>query len=258
MAAKVITPVQRRKRRPPDPPGPSAQNTRKDAQVEENLRAMGGDPTLSPPGSMKPEQRELEEIEQYIAGDGTLSRQPQVRRLLREVSMEQACNLDGTPLMIGPEGKQRQIPGTWWKVLWRAGFLKAIQGDQEWAERIWLTLFGKPREAMELSGAGGGPIQISEAPTDPAELTKMITGSLRVLSEYAVGDKQDLPEPLEVRSIRAPEAPPVLEAQIVPVGAPGGVPGGIPGGIPPSMPGGVPGGRSQIPVPPFVGSVKIR
>jgi hypothetical protein len=103
-------------------------------------------------------QKELEEIEQYIAGDATLARQPQVRKFLREVYAEEVCMLDGSPLMIGKDGEKKQIRGSFWKVLFRAGMLKAIQGDEAWAERIWNTIYGKSRESLELSGPGGGAI----------------------------------------------------------------------------------------------------
>ena len=104
-------------------------------------------------------QKRLAEIEQMLAEDVALAQRPQIRAFVKQMLTERVSNADGSPVITGPAGARKRLSGTWWQVLFRTGMLKAINGDEAWAERIWNTRFGKARQDVQLSGVGGGPIQ---------------------------------------------------------------------------------------------------
>jgi hypothetical protein len=134
------------------PPG-----DRKAVLAETSAKVAGIDLELSAQAGATPEQKRLAEVEQMIASDVALVARPQVRAFVRQMMTETMVNFDGSPMLSGEDGASLHI--TWWQALFRTGMSKCLEGDVEWAKLIWNTLFGKPREDMQVSGMGGGPIQ---------------------------------------------------------------------------------------------------
>ena len=216
----VIGPKRRRSSKPERPvefPPPPAMNQKEDAQAEAELSARGVpvEPVATP--GMTPEQAAFAEMEQLVFSDAALARNPQVRRLVLEMSTERVTNPDGSLVMVGPEGHKKPLPGTWRQELWRHGFRKALQGDEEWAKRLWNTTYGLPRAPVELSGPGGGPIETNtrHEGLSAQEMAARFIEAQRLVDEMRVQGSMMEVEAIEV-SARLPEA----EATTVPVAIP--------------------------------------
>jgi hypothetical protein len=263
----LVSPKKRQtKRKKPPKPGapPPAGNHREDAAVEAELAAKGIPVELGPPAGATREELALAEIEQLILSDATLANRPQLRRLIKHLSTQQVQNMDGSPVMVGKPGAEKPIAGSMWEAFVRAGMLRAINGDEAWAERVWTTIYGKPREALELSGSGGGAIQtnalVNHRMPSEEEMAARFVRATRLARDILTKDgrAEALAEAIEVGANVAlpPEVtkePVDIQASAVPPIGPGGRPGVLP---PPLQPPQKPAPASQP--PPSTGMIPTR
>jgi hypothetical protein len=202
----MVTPKKRRtgRRKPDDASKPPAViNNRDDLRAEAELRAQGIQVEPDAPEGETAEERARREVEETIAGDLTLINRPQVRRLVLRASTRPVMESNGSPAMVvGPDGKKQPMMPAWDAIV-NMEFVRALKGDEAARERVWNTFFGKPRESMELSGAGGGAIQT---------LTKHEGLSAEQLAERYLAAEQI------VREIRSRQGQP-LEIEAIEVGA---------------------------------------
>jgi hypothetical protein len=217
----VVGPRKRRQpqeRKPVEMPIPAAGNVRReDVAAEAELEAQGVRVDPVAPAGMTAERAFFDQMEQLVFSDATLARNPQVRRLVLETSTERVTNPDGSPVMVGPEGKQTPLPGTWRQELWRHGFRKALQGDEEWAKRLWNTTYGLPRAPVELSGPGGGRIETS---TRHEGLSAQEMAARFIEAQRLVEEMRVQVSVLDVEAIEVSARPPAAEATTVPVSIP--------------------------------------
>jgi hypothetical protein len=152
-----------------------------------------------------------------IASDVALVARPQVRAFVRQMMTETMVNFDGSPV-LGPDGKT-PLTNTWWEALFRTGMSKCIEGDVEWAKLIWYTCFGKPREDMQLSGPGGGPIatttKLDVISSD--EMAERMRRALEIVGIAPSGARQE--DPVEMIEVSAHEFP-AQDATTEPVSIP--------------------------------------
>ena len=164
-----------RKRKPPsDTPPPG--NTKQDALVELAEAKLSGDA-----------RAQLEEgIDQVIAADPYLFLRPRLRWFMRLAGKEKVCNPDGTPVLTGPEGKKVPMNVTWMVALARAEMMRAMSGDVQAREFCMPTLFTPPPKSMEVTGAAGGPLEMTAAPAaslSAEEMAARIVRSVRIAQE---------------------------------------------------------------------------
>jgi hypothetical protein len=233
----MIKPKGRRggKRKPPSdipPPG----NTKADALVEvAEAKLTGG---------AKTELREG--IDQVIAADPYLFLRPRLRWFMRLAGTENVCNLDGTPMMAGPEGKKVPINATWMVALARAEMARALAGDVQAREFCMPTLFTPPPKPMEVSGPAGGPIEMTAQPAatlSPEEMAGRMLRAMRIAQEI-MARQQTAPalEGVEVSASTNSEG-----ALLPPTPVVGATPAPAPAGPAAAKPG-----------PPVVGSLPVR
>jgi hypothetical protein len=187
-------------------------NNRADARAEADLLAQGvslGEPRA--PSS-------LVEIEQQIDADASLYHRPWMRKLLKDLFTKPLTNPDGSPL-VNKAGKP--IPaGAMWDMMLMAGVGRAINGQPAGTafELIWTTVLGKPREAMELSGPAGGPIEsrttLDMAPAE--EIAAKLVRAQRIAQEVLA---RETARPALV-GIEVSAKPVVQDADVVPAAEP--------------------------------------
>ena len=170
-----------------DPNAPQPLNRREDAAVEAKLAAAGVDISLKPPDGLCFADKQRESAEQMIGSDPSLATRPAVRRLLLELCTRKLENLDGTPVK---DKLGNELPGTAWDAVVRSEILRAVNGDERAREFVWQTIFGKPREAMELSGPGGGPIRsvVETESLSPEEMAKRFVRAARIAQEIMAAE----------------------------------------------------------------------
>jgi len=186
--------------------------------ADAELRARG----VTIEGRSIPLPGQADETELAILEDASLAHRPQVRRLMRFLSDHPLTNLDGTPLK-GSNGQPLQ--GSMWELFLRHGMIRAMNGDQVWEDRIWTTYYGKPREAMELSGPSGGPIETHNrnenlnvnlsADEVQANLREMAE-TIRLAREARDGVTQ-VPTAIDVKAELIAESQADAEAGIIPI-----------------------------------------
>ena len=212
----MVSPKKRRqppKRNPVEMPIPDAGNERpEDAAAEAELESHGVRVDPIAPAGMTPEKAFYDQMEQLVFSDTTLARNPQARRLILEMSTERVTNPDGSLVMVGPEGSKKPLPGTWRQELWRHGFRKALQGDEEWAKRLWNTTYGLPRAPVEVSGPGGGPIEMNTRTDDlsPEEMAQRFVRAAKIAQEIM---EKSQAGPLAIEGIEVSSKPVATPAE---------------------------------------------
>jgi len=151
---------------PDDPPVAHAPPimSKEDVRVEAELVAKGVklEETQRKWRSKGPSAgRTLQAIEDEISADPGLVGRPQVRWARMLMATAHLRNLDGSPV-VDKNGK-RLDQMTIRELLIHVGMISAINQSNPhqyefWRDLVWL-LCDKPREAVELSGPGGGPIR---------------------------------------------------------------------------------------------------
>jgi hypothetical protein len=180
------------------------------------MAAQGFDVTVSAPASMSPLEKSIADAEQLIAADPALTFRPMERKLLMELLTRPLRNIDGTPVK---DKAGKQLPGTAWDAVIGAEILRAANGDAEARERIWQTVHGKPRQGLELSGPGGGPIatttKLDGISSD--EMAERMRRALEIVGIAPSGARQE--DPVEMIEVSAHELP-AQDATTEPVSIP--------------------------------------
>jgi hypothetical protein len=177
-------------------PIPPAGNTRADAQAEDDLRAQGVELEGDRATPLDPAQV----IAQIIADDPSLYHRPMVRQLIHTMATQPLLNLDGTPVT---DKGGKPLPGSALDAIVRNELLRCVNGDERAREFILHTLYGKPRQAMELSGPAGGPIETSSRleAISAEEMAARLVRATRIAR--SVLEREQSPPPSEAIEITA-------------------------------------------------------
>ena len=134
---------------------PLAMNSHADARAEAEMRAQGL-VLEAPPSESCQVSLELQ-VQRLVEADASLFHSPLRRKLVMDMMTRPLTNMDGSPVT---DKSGKTITVTKWDALINAEVGRAVNGDPKaGTSGLWLTLFGKPREAMEFSGPAGGPIE---------------------------------------------------------------------------------------------------
>jgi hypothetical protein len=179
-------------------------------------------PTAEEPRAipLTPEQQTRRDIEDEVAGDIGLLSRPNVRRFRLRLLTESLKDTSGKPLTDPMTGRPMT---TTMHDLWLAACMAAIINPKhhrqfEFAEMIGHWLYDKPRQAMELTGANGGPIRSQEVPPEqlsPEEMAQRFVRAAKIAQEIM---EKSQAGPLAIEGIEVsskPAAAPTERGQAV-------------------------------------------
>jgi hypothetical protein len=186
--------------RTPPPPVTS----RDDVRAEADLRAQGVEARQPRRKAMTPAMA-LREIEDEIASDPGLIGRPQVRWARMLMATSSLRNLDGSVVTAsGGPSKGQPLSMTIRETIIHAGVLAAINPANPHQYEFWhdlvLLMCDKPRDGLEMSGPGGGPIRSEVTGAESLSAEEMAQRMVRATKiAQAVLEQQNRNQPPDLR-----------------------------------------------------------